>query len=176
MDKVCFHRLRWNSKWMILGIPGTAYGLWCLLPQFWYGFSAIATLAGLLFLWACGPCVWYGLETVHIMAQEVTLKLGPIVLRRLPTSEIRVITSAAIGLVKGGGFCETLIFLSPRRLEEMIFVPSENPRGALHKYFDSKMKHIYMHPREGIWLQYPGDEIADLFPNAENFILQHETL
>lgn len=174
MDEVRFRRLRWSSKWMILGVPGTVYGLWCFLSQFWYGFHAIVTLQGLLFLWGFGPCVWYGLETVHITAQTVILKLGPFVLRSIPVGEIRTVTSAAIAFSKGGGFCENLVFLSPRRMDEMIFVPSERPRAALHKYFETQMKHIYMHPREGIWLQYTGDEIAKLFPNAENFILKSE--
>lgn len=174
MDKVCFRRLRWNSRWMLLGIPGTAYGLWCLLPQFWHGFHAIATLMGLLCLLAFGPCVWYGLQTVHITAQAVTLKLGPVVLRQMPVSHIHTVTSVSVGLVKGNSFYEQLIILSPRRLEEMIFVPSENPRGALHQYFDGKMKHIHLPASEGIWLQYTDDEIANRFPCAENFILKPE--
>lgn len=174
MKESCFRRLRWNSKWMILGLPATAYGLWCLLPQFWHGFHAIATLMGLLCLLAFGHCVWYGLETVHITDQTVTLQLGPFVLRRIPVGEIRTITSASISLTKGDAFRENLIFLSPRRLDEMIHVPSERPRAALHKYFESRMKYIYLHPAEGIWLQYTGDEIAKLFPDAENFMLESE--
>lgn len=172
MKESCFRRLRWNSKWMILGLPATAYGLWCLLPQFWHGFHAIATLMGLLCLLAFGPCVWYGLETVHITDQTVTLQLGPFVLRRMEAGEIRTITSASISLTKGDSFRENLIFLSPRRLDEMIAVPSESPRAALHKYFESRMKHIYLHPGEGIWLQDPGREIETLFPYAESFILK----
>ena len=159
---------------MILGLPGTAYGLWCLLPQFWHGFHAIATLMGLLCLLAFGPCVWYGMETVHITDQTVTLKLGPFVLRRMAAGEIRTITSASISLTKGDSFRENLIFLSPRRLDEMIDVPSESPRAALHKYFESRMKHIYLHLGEGIWLQDPGREVESLFPYAESFILKKD--
>lgn len=174
MKELRFRRLRWNSPWMIFGAPGTIVGIWFLVHQIWNGFHAMSTLIGLLLLFVAGPIVLYCLETVSITEQEVMLKLGPIVLRRMPVSEVRTITSAAINIGRGGSCCENLIFLSPKRLDEMIFTPSEHPREALHTYYGSKMTVHFLHPREGIWLQYTGDEIAKLFPNAENFILKSE--
>lgn len=176
MERACFRRLRWNSPWMILGAPGTIFGIWCLIHQVWNGFSAVSTLMGLLCLLAFGPIVLYCLETVSITAQEVTLKLGSVVLRRLPVSEIRTITSAAIYIGRGGSCCEHLIFLSLRRLNEMIFTPSEHPRESLHAYFASKMKFVFLDPREGLWLYYTDDRIAKLLPDAENFILNAEEM
>ena len=172
MDKVCFRRLRWNSKWMILGVPGTIVGIWFMVHQLWNGFNALSTLMGLFWLIVAGSIVLYCLETVSITEQEVMLKLGPIVLLRMPVSEVRTITSAAINIGRGGSCYENLIFLSPKRLDEMIFTPSEHPRESLYAYYESKMTTHFLHPREGIWLQYTGDEIAKLFPNAENFIMK----
>ena len=174
MKKTRFPCLRWNSKWMLLSVPLTVYGLYCLLGQFWYGFHPVATLMGLFCMYAFAPCVWYGLQTIHITPQTVMLKLGPIVLRQISVSDIRTITSVSVSLVKGNIFNEIFIILSPQPLGEIIDLSSKNPRGALHKYFDSKMKHIYMHPREGIWLQDTDDEIEKSFPNAENFILKSD--
>lgn len=169
MDKVCFHRLRWNSKWMLLSVPLAAYGLYCLLGQFWHGFHPAVTVQGLICLCGFAPCLWYGLQTIHITDRAVTLKLGPLVLRQLPLGDIRTLTSVSVGL---NGFNEIWVILSPRPLEEMVALPSEDPRGDLHKYFDTKRKLLYLPPSEGIWLQDPGRELEKLFPNAENFVLR----
>lgn len=174
MKESCFRRLRWNSKWMFFGVPGTIVGIWFLIHQFWNGFTILSTLVGLFWLIVAGSIVLYSLETVSITEQEVILKFGPIVLRRMPISEVRTVTSAAINIGRGGSCYENLVFLSSKRLNEMIFTPSEHPRESLHTYYESKIWTHFLHPREGIWLQYTGDEIAKLFPDAENFMLESE--
>lgn len=174
MKQLCFQRLRWNSAWMFYGGFGSIWGLWCLIHQIWNGFNLISTLVGFVCLLGFGPIVLCCLETVSIGEREVTLKLGSIVLRRMPVGEVRTVTSASIGMAKGRGGRENVVILSPKPLDEMIFTPSEHPRESLLAYYESKMKWYYLPVSDGIWFQYTGDEIAKLFPNAENFILKSE--
>lgn len=174
MDRACFRRLRWTSPWMIFGAPGTIFGIWFLVHQLWNGFNIMSTLMGLLLLFVAGPIVLYCLETVVITEQEVTLKLGPIVLRRMPVSEVRTVTSAAINIGRGGSCYEKMIILSPKRLDEMIFAPSEHPRESLQAYYESKMLTHFMHPREGIWLYHGDNRIAELFVDVDNYAMHYE--
>lgn len=174
MDELRFRRLRWNSPWMFYGGFGSIWGIWCLVHQIWNGFHAVSTLVGLVCLLGFGPIVLCCLETVSISAQEVTLKLGPIALRRIPVSQIRTVTSAAIGMAKGRGGCENLVILSPKRLDEMIFTPTEHPRELLHTYYESKMKWYFLPPSEGIWLYHGDNRIAERFSDADNYVMYYE--
>ena len=174
MKESCFRRLRWKTPWMFYGVFGSIWGIWCLVHQIWNGFNLISTLMGLVCLLGFGPIVLCCLETVSIGEKEVALKLGSVVLRRIPVSPIRTVTSVSIGMAKGRGGRENVVILSTKRLDEMIFTPSEHPRESLLTYYESKMRWYYLPGEEGIWLQYTGDEIAKLFPNAEKYILKSE--
>lgn len=157
---------------MILGAPGTVWGVWCLAQQLWNGFDVFFMLMGLLCLFALfGPIVLYCLETVCITSHEVVLKLGPVVLRRIPVREIRTVINVAIYIGRGGSCCEIITFLSLKEADEMIRMPSEHPREALHKYFEAKMKYIFLPLREGIWLYDSDSQVAGLLPNAESYCI-----
>lgn len=171
MEKYCFQRLRWNSPWLILHGPVTAFGSWCLLQQIWNGFSLGTTIVGLIFigigLTVCLCC----LETVHIGEREIQLKLGAIILRRIPATTIQTLVRTYVAVGKGGSCGESLIILSLRSVKELR-KRGENTLAGLDLYYNTHFFCGFMPQSEGLWLSYSSERMEQLkaaLPNATEF-------
>ena len=169
MDELHFRRMRWNSQWMILYGPITAFGVWCLLQQIWNGFSEGSTIAGVisagLGLTVCLCC----LETVQIDENEIQLRLGQIILRRIPTESIRTLVRTYVSVGKGGSCAESIIILSPHSQKELRKRSNENP----DRYYNTRVISGIMSRSEGLWLQYSEERMKQLhasLPNATEYL------
>ena len=161
MEEQRFQRLRWNSPWLILYAPAVAFGTWCLLQQIWNGFLLGTTIAGLIFvgigLTVCLCC----LETVHIGETEVQLKLGPIILRRIPTATVQSLVRTYVYIGRGESLGESLIILSLYSEEEL----HKRDKGLHANADDFYNTHLFcgIMPRsEGLWLYYSKERMEQL--------------
>ena len=161
MEEQRFQRLRWNSPWLILHAPAVAFGTWCLLQQIWNGFLLGTTIAGLIFvgigLTVCLCC----LETVHMGEREVQLKLGPIILRRIPVVMIQTMVRTYVTVGKGGSLGESLIILSLRSVKELR-KRGGNTLVGLDSYYDTHFFCGFMPRSEGLWLYYSKERMEQL--------------
>ena len=177
MNEVIFRRLNWNSPWMFLGAPGIIACFGLLVFMLWNGYSAGPLLCGLVLVASFGTIPLYCLERVVITEQSILLKIGPTVLRRIPIDQIRTITSTSISIGKSNSCCESLIFLSPKRADELTHGVGKPSRESICAYFESKMILHFLQPQEGLWLSYSdsrAEQIAKMIPNADNYLMNHE--
>ena len=171
MKELRFQRLRWNSPWLTLHGPAMALGAWILLAQAWRGFFIGNTLLGIgivvLGMLVCICC----LETVHVTAEEIQLRLGPVVLRRIPTATVQSLVRTYVHIGSGESLGESLIILSPYSEEEL----HKRDKGLHANVDDSYNTHLFcgIMPRaEGLWLYYSKERIEQLqaiLPGATEF-------
>lgn len=161
MKELRFQRLRWNSPWLTLHGPATALGAWILLAQAWRGFFIGNTLLGIgVFVLGMLVCICC-LETVHVTAEEIQLRLGPIVLRRIPTATVQSLVRTHVYIGTGESLGESLIILSLYSEEEL----HKRDKGLHANADDFYNTHLFcgIMPRaEGLWLSYSKERMEQL--------------
>ena len=161
MKELRFQRLRWNSPWLTLHGPATALGAWILLAQVWRGFFIGNTLLGIgVFVLGMLVCICC-LETVHVTAEEIQLRLGPIILRRIPITTVRTLVRVYVSVGRGESCGESLIILSPKSEEELREL-SNREQVDLDTFYAAHCFCGIMPRSEGLWLFYSCERMEQL--------------
>ena len=101
------------------------------------------------------------LETVYVTAEEIQLRLGPVVLRRIPTATVQSLVRTYVYIGSGESLGESLIVLSPYSEEEL----HKRDKGLHANVDDFYNTHLFcgIMPRaEGLWLYYSKERMEQL--------------
>ena len=163
-----FQRLHFRSSWVVLHGSFAAFGIWCLIRQIWNGFSSGSTIIGAVaFAIGFAVCLCC-LETICIDERQIQLKLGPIVLRRIPISAIRTLVRTYVTVGKGGSCGESIIILSPHSQKELRKLTNKKPDA----YYGTRLILGILPGSDGLWLCYSKermDQLLALLPNATEY-------
>lgn len=164
-----FRRLRWSSPWMVYCGPAAAMGLWFLIHQIWNGFIALSTICGLALLGTGLPACVACLQTVEIGTKEIRVKLGSMVVRRIPKEKIKTLAGTTVSLGRGGSCTESLIILSPKPVKSLTGSCRQSSKEVLGRYFADHFIFTALPREEGLWLYYSSQratQIAEELPKA----------